>query len=161
MGKASVASKEGKIDGVSEPSAEGASEGEKQDGGDNDAYEVEKLLQVRKTKGAWKFLVKWVGYDSTENSWVTYSDLVGDSIGEYGIIFCVFLFSLFPSKTLKKCCTSTMNKVDADEMIKERTARTTGKGTKERNKQVRYHRKDEETHILFWCCYFLTHPFLC
>jgi hypothetical protein len=72
-GTASVASKEGKIDGVS-----GASEGEKQDGGDNDAYEVEKLVQMRKTKGAWNFLVKWVGYDSTENSWVMYSDLVGD-----------------------------------------------------------------------------------
>ncbi len=41
----------------------------------NEEYEVEKILQHRKRRGRRQYLVKWVGFPDTENSWVCERDL--------------------------------------------------------------------------------------
>jgi hypothetical protein len=42
-------------------------EDEEEEGGED--YEVEGIVDHKKSKGGWLFLVKWVGYDDEENTW--------------------------------------------------------------------------------------------
>lgn len=41
----------------------------------NVEYEVEHIVKCRKRRGRTQYLVKWVGYDDTENLWVSKADL--------------------------------------------------------------------------------------
>lgn len=43
--------------------------------GNSEEYEVEKILKHRSRRGRRQYLVKWVGYPDTENSWITGQDL--------------------------------------------------------------------------------------
>lgn len=45
----------------------GEDEDEEEEEGED--YEVEGIVDHKKSKGGWLFLVKWVGYDSEENTW--------------------------------------------------------------------------------------------
>ncbi|CAC5422952.1 unnamed protein product [Mytilus coruscus] len=42
---------------------------------DNTVFSVEKILRKKRIKGKWKYRVKWVGFDSKDNSWVDFEDL--------------------------------------------------------------------------------------
>ncbi|CAG2254128.1 Retrovirus-related Pol polyprotein from transposon 17.6,Retrovirus-related Pol polyprotein from transposon 297 [Mytilus edulis] len=42
---------------------------------DNAVFSVEKILRKKRIKGKWKYRVKWVGFDSKDNSWVDFGDL--------------------------------------------------------------------------------------
>eukprot|EP00733_Pompholyxophrys_punicea_P000063 Pompholyxophrys_punicea_v1_NODE_8_length_8388_cov_12.748020.p2 type:complete len:373 gc:universal NODE_8_length_8388_cov_12.748020:1305-2423(+) len=50
---------------------------------DKDVFEVEKVLQTRvkkvNGKNIQQYLVKWKGYDDSENSWVNQEDMMGDA----------------------------------------------------------------------------------
>lgn len=43
---------------------------------DDDVYEVEKIIQQRRRSGELWYLVKWLGYDETFNSWVRQADIM-------------------------------------------------------------------------------------
>ena len=43
---------------------------------DDDVYAVEKVIQQKRRNGEIWYLVKWLGYDDTFNSWVRKSDIV-------------------------------------------------------------------------------------
>ncbi|KAG8830452.1 Heterochromatin protein 1c [Serendipita sp. 399] len=48
---------------------------EVEDGGDEEEYEIERIIHVKKTKGGGvEYLVKWLGYPDSENSWVPEAD---------------------------------------------------------------------------------------
>ena len=42
---------------------------------DNDLFVVEKILRKEKQGNKWKYRVKWLGYDKSQNSWVDFDDL--------------------------------------------------------------------------------------
>ena len=44
--------------------------------GPNTAYRVEKVLRKRKVNNKLEFLVKWIGYPSSENSWISGRDVL-------------------------------------------------------------------------------------
>jgi hypothetical protein len=46
-------------------------------GSETDELEVEAILECRKFGKTTKYLVKWMGYDSTENTWEPRSNLLG------------------------------------------------------------------------------------
>lgn len=59
---------------------------------DEKVYEVEEILDERKTKkGKLQYLIKWKGYSSDDNSWLYESNL-----------FCHELLAQFKSKRKKK-----------------------------------------------------------
>ncbi|XP_028417823.1 uncharacterized protein LOC114542487 [Dendronephthya gigantea] len=43
---------------------------------DDEIYQIEKVLKTRLRKGQKEYLVKWLGFPSEQNSWVTESDMV-------------------------------------------------------------------------------------
>lgn len=45
------------------------------DQSDSDVFEVEKLLNHRKRKGKTQYLVRWVGFGSSEDCWINENDL--------------------------------------------------------------------------------------
>ena len=52
--------------------------------GEHQEYEVEKILKHRSRRGRRQYLVKWLGFPDTENSWVTANDLhAPDLLSEY------------------------------------------------------------------------------
>ena len=42
---------------------------------DGDEYEIEKILRKKFVNDKWHYRVKWHGYNSSENSWVSYDNL--------------------------------------------------------------------------------------
>ena len=55
-------------------------EGEKK----NDVFEIEEILKHRSNKGKVEYFIKWSGYTSSENSWITEEDFDStDIIFEY------------------------------------------------------------------------------
>lgn len=48
--------------------------------GDENIYEVEKIHKYRKYKYKKKHLVKWVGYDNDQNSWLRENDFQNKSL---------------------------------------------------------------------------------
>ena len=53
-----------------------------------DKYDVEKILDKRKKRGKWEYLVKWEGYDEVEATWEpveTLSKDVPDIVNKYEI----------------------------------------------------------------------------
>lgn len=36
---------------------------------DNDYFEVEQIIERRKKGRGWQYLVKWKGYDDSQNTW--------------------------------------------------------------------------------------------
>ena len=42
---------------------------------DDDVYDVEKIVRQQKRNGEIWYLVKWLGYDDSFNSWVRKSDI--------------------------------------------------------------------------------------
>ena len=48
---------------------------ESDDNPDNDLFVVEKILRKKKQGNNWKYRVKWLGYDTSQNSWVRFDDL--------------------------------------------------------------------------------------
>jgi len=38
-------------------------------GTDDEEYEVEKILGKRKRQGGVEYLIKWAGYDNSQNTW--------------------------------------------------------------------------------------------
>ena len=49
-------------------------EGEKEEAKD---FEVEKILNRKKSKGQWQYLVRWAGFDETEDTWEPIENLAG------------------------------------------------------------------------------------
>ena len=52
-------------------------EGEEEDGKD---FEVEKILNRKKSKGQWLYLVRWAGFDDSEDTWEPLENLAGFSV---------------------------------------------------------------------------------
>ena len=51
---------------------------------DNEEYDVEKILDYQKVEGKMRYLVKWLDYDDTENTWELPSALnCPEKIAEY------------------------------------------------------------------------------
>ena len=44
---------------------------------EDETYEVEKIVAERQTEGGTLYLVKWKGYDGSENTWEPIENLVG------------------------------------------------------------------------------------
>ena len=42
---------------------------------DDDVYEVEKIVQQKRRNGEIWYLVKWLGYDDSFNSWIRKKDI--------------------------------------------------------------------------------------
>ena len=42
---------------------------------ENDVYTIEKILRKKKIRNKWTYRVKWLGFDSSQNSWVDFQDL--------------------------------------------------------------------------------------
>ena len=68
------------------------------DAPNEDIYEIEKILKTRKHKGEKQYLVKWLGYPSEQNSWVSESDMVPFDVTNQPAINC---FSTHDFKTGK------------------------------------------------------------
>jgi hypothetical protein len=45
-------------------------------------YDVEKILDIRKEGRQWKYLVKWEGYDTSENTWEPLKHLRKEGVQE-------------------------------------------------------------------------------
>ena len=52
---------------------------------DREEYEIEAILDHKKVRNSTHYLVKWLGWPSSDNSWVKENDIIeaGDLLHEY------------------------------------------------------------------------------